>query len=140
MLFLKLRDASNTAAEVLWGVWLFPLAVLIYKSRLLPRFLGVWLAIGGVAYFSYSMAGTLWPQYQITVFVISQPATFCEIALTLWLVIKGAEPRDLGARKSACWSGAKLTLTKGRLGVDASRSVPGDRRGPTVGQMRSVGG
>jgi hypothetical protein len=100
MLFLKLRDAQNTAAEVLWGVWLFPLAVLIYKSRLLPRFLGVWLAIGGAAYLSLSMAGTLWPQYQSTVFVISQPATFCEIALTLWLVIKGAEPRDLGARNS----------------------------------------
>jgi hypothetical protein len=28
MLFLKLRDSQNTAAEVLWGVWLFPLAVL----------------------------------------------------------------------------------------------------------------
>jgi hypothetical protein len=100
MLFLKLRDAQNTAAEVLWGVWLFPLAVLVYKSRLVPRFLGVWLAIGGAAYLALSVAGTLWPQYQGTVFTISQPATFCEIALTLWLVIKGAKPRDLGASES----------------------------------------
>jgi Domain of unknown function (DUF4386) len=93
MLFLKLRDAQNTAAEVLWGVWLFPLAVLVYKSHLVPRFLGVWLAIGGAAYLALSMAGTLWPQYQGTVFTISQPATFCEVALTLWLVIKGTEPQ-----------------------------------------------
>jgi Domain of unknown function (DUF4386) len=95
MLFLKLRDSQNTAAEVLWGVWLFPLAVLVYKSKFLPRFLGVWLAIGGLAYVALSMAGTLWPQYQGTVFSISQPATFSEIALTLWLLIKGAKPLEL---------------------------------------------
>jgi len=94
MLFLKLRDAQNTAAEVLWGVWLFPLAVLVYKSRFLPRFLGVWLAIGGFAYLALSMTGTLWPEYQGTVFKISQPAMFCEVALTLWLLVKGANLQE----------------------------------------------
>jgi hypothetical protein len=94
MLFLKLRDSQNTAAEALWGLWLFPLAVLVYKSKFLPRFLAVWLAIGGLAYVSLCIAGTLWPQYQGAVFAFSQPATFCEIALTLWLLIKGANPRD----------------------------------------------
>jgi hypothetical protein len=34
MLFLKLRDAQNTAAEVLWGVWLFPLALLVYRDAM----------------------------------------------------------------------------------------------------------
>ena len=47
MLFIKLRDSQNTAADLLWGIWLFPLAMLVYKSRFLPRFLGVWLAIAG---------------------------------------------------------------------------------------------
>jgi Domain of unknown function (DUF4386) len=92
MLFLKLRDSQNTAAELLLGVWLFPLAVLVYKSQFLPRFLGVWLAIGGLAWVALSMVGTLWPQYKGVVFTVSQPATFCEVALTLWLVIKGAKP------------------------------------------------
>jgi hypothetical protein len=94
MLFLKLRDSQNTAAEVLWGIWLLPLALLVYRSRFLPRFLGVWLAIGGVAYVALSMAGTLWPQYERTVSMISQPATFSEVALTLWLLIKGAKPQQ----------------------------------------------
>jgi len=96
MLFLKLRDSQNTAAELLWGIWLFPLAVLVYKSRFLPRLLGVWLAIGGLAWVALSMVGTLWPQYQGEVLKISQPATLCEIALTLWLVIKGATPKQTG--------------------------------------------
>lgn len=92
MLLLKLRDSQNTAAELLWGVWLIPLAVLVYRSRFMPRFLGVWLAIGGLAWISLSLAGTLWPGYQHTVFMVSQPATLCEVALTLWLLIKGAKP------------------------------------------------
>ena len=93
MLFLRLRDHQNTAAEILWGVWLLPLAVLVYKSRFLPRFLGVWLAINGVAYVAVSFTGVLLPQYQAKVFNISQPALFGELAFMLWLVIKGAKPQ-----------------------------------------------
>ena len=92
MLFLRLRDHQNTAAEILWGLWLFPLAILVYRSRFLPRFLGVWLVINGLAYVIMSFAGELLPQYQGKVFIISQPALFGELALMLWLVIKGAKP------------------------------------------------
>ena len=47
MLFLRLHHQEVAAAEVLWGLWLFPLAILVYRSRFLPRFLGVWLIIKG---------------------------------------------------------------------------------------------
>lgn len=97
MLFLRLRDHQNIAAEILWGVWLFPLALLVYRSRFLPRFLGVWLALGGFAYIALSVTGVLWPQYQNKVFTIAQPAFFSEIALMLWLVFKGARPPATGA-------------------------------------------
>lgn len=92
VLFLKLRDQQNTAAEILWGVWLFPLALLVYRSRFLPRLLGVWLALGGFAYVILSLTGELLPQYQGKVFAYAQPAFFGELALVLWLVIKGARP------------------------------------------------
>ena len=90
--FLKLHDEQNTAAEILWGVWLFPLALLVYRSRFLPRFLGVWLALGGLAYVLLSLIGELAPQYQSRVFAFAQPAFFGEIAIMLWLVIRGARP------------------------------------------------
>jgi len=92
MLFLRLHDQQNTAAEMLWGGWLFPLAVLVYRSRFLPRFLGVWLVLNGFAYLIMSVTGLLLPPYQQRVFLLSQPALFGEIALMLWLVIKGARP------------------------------------------------
>ena len=95
MLFLHLRDHQNTAAEILWGVWLFPLALLVYRSRFLPRFLGIWLIINGFAYVILSLTGELLPQYQNKVFIMSQPALFGELALMLWLVIKGAKPQPL---------------------------------------------
>jgi Domain of unknown function (DUF4386) len=92
MLFLQLRDRQNTAAEILWGVWLIPLALLTYRSRFLPRFLGLWLALNGLAYIVLSFTGILFPRYQGDVFVYSQPAMFAELAFMLWLVIKGANP------------------------------------------------
>ncbi len=97
VLFLRLHNSQITASLALAGAWLFPLAILVYRSRFLPRFLGVWLAIGGFAYVALSLTAVLWPQYQEKVFTYSQPAFFGEIALTLWLVIKGAKPQTLNA-------------------------------------------
>jgi len=92
MLFLRLHDHQNTAAEILWGVWLLPLAVLVYRSRFLPRFLGIWLAVNGVAYVILSLTGILVPPYQARWFNLSQPALLGELVFMLWLVFKGAQP------------------------------------------------
>lgn len=97
MFMLNLRDHQYTAAEILWGVWLFPLGALIYKSRFMPRFLGVWLALGGVCYVALSLTGVMFPDYQGRVFKISQPAMFGELALMFWLLIKGARPLSQAA-------------------------------------------
>jgi uncharacterized protein DUF4386 len=97
MLLLDLHDHQITAAEILWGVWLLPLAVLVYRSGFLPRFLGVWLALGGFAYVILSLTGELWPPYQEKVFTYSQPAFFGELALMAWLLIKGARPQPPNA-------------------------------------------
>src|SRR6266480_3604281 len=99
LLFLRLHHAQIVAAEILWGLWLFPMGALAYKSRFLPRFIGVWLIINGVAYIVLSLTGLFFPDYQDKVFAYSQPALFGELAIMLWLVIKGASPPEpLAAR------------------------------------------
>src|SRR2546426_276301 len=90
LLFLRLHHAQIVAAEILWGLWLFPMGALAYKSRFLPRFIGVWLIINGVAYIVLSLTGLFFPDYQNKVFAYSQPALFGELAIMLWLVFKGA--------------------------------------------------
>ena len=47
MLFLNLHNRGFTVAETFWGLRLFPLGLLVYRSRFPPRFLGVWLIIAG---------------------------------------------------------------------------------------------
>ena len=100
MLFLRLHHQEIVAAEILWGLWLFPLAILTYRSRFLPRFLGVWLIINGFAYLIISFTGLLLPQYEDMVSNIVFPALLGEMAFMLWLVIKGAKPQPLDASAS----------------------------------------
>jgi hypothetical protein len=97
MLLLRLHDEQNTAAEMLWGLWLIPLAMLVYRSRFLPRFLGVWLFINGIAYVVLCLTGELFPQYYNKAFIMSQPALFGELAFMLWLVIKGSKSQSQSA-------------------------------------------
>ena len=92
MFFLNLHGRGFVVAEIFWGLWLFPLALLVYRSRFLPRFLGVWLALAGVAWVIVSLSGILLPQYQNNVYGYAQPAILGEIAFMLWLTIKGARP------------------------------------------------
>jgi hypothetical protein len=90
MLFLNLHFEGLVVDEIFMGLWLLPLALLVYRSRFLPRFLGVWLALGGFTWVILSLTEVLSPQYYDKVFNFTQPAAFGEVAFMLWLVIKGA--------------------------------------------------
>jgi uncharacterized protein DUF4386 len=92
MLFVNLHGRGLVTAELFWGLWLFPLGALVYRSRFLPRFLGVWLVLAGIAWVALSLTGILAPQYQTQLNRYAQPAFFGEIAFMFWLLIKGANP------------------------------------------------
>jgi hypothetical protein len=95
MLFLRLHHQGVVANEIFWGLWLLPFGALVYKSRFIPRFLGVWLIINGFAYVVISFTGLLLPQYEAKVFNSTFPILLGEMAIMLWLVIKGAKPPAL---------------------------------------------
>jgi hypothetical protein len=89
-LLLAMDKEGTPIAEIFWGLWLLPLGLLVYRSGFLPRFLGVWLIINGLAYVALSLIGVLLPQYADAAFRLAQPALMGEVALTLWLLIVGA--------------------------------------------------
>jgi len=105
MLFLNLHSRGFVVVEIFWGLWLFPLALLVYRSRFLPRFLGVWLTLAGFAWVILSLTGVLLPQYVDKVDTYLQPAILGEIVFMLWLVIKGAKPPVLNAAASLSAAG-----------------------------------
>jgi hypothetical protein len=91
MVFLRMHGHGVLANEVFWGLWLFPFGLLVYRSRFLPRILGVWLMLNCFAYLATSVTGILWPQYEQRVSNWVFPAMLGEVAIMLWLVIMGAK-------------------------------------------------
>lgn len=79
--------------EMSWGLWLFPLALLVYRSKFLPRFLGVWLFVNGIAYVVMSTVGLLFSQHIKGLSTIATPFLLGEVALSLWLLIAGVRVR-----------------------------------------------
>ena len=101
MFFLRLHHQGVVANEIFWGLWLFPFGLLVYRSRFLPRILGVWLIINCFAYLAVSFTGLLWPQYEEMLFNRAFPAMLGELAIMLWLVIMGAKEQPAAAPASS---------------------------------------
>jgi len=94
MAFLKINDYCVSALVLFYGLWLFPLAILVYQSGFIPRFLGIWLLINGIVYVLLSFATIVLPEYKDLVFMVGMPAMFGELVLMLWLLIKGVSMRQ----------------------------------------------
>jgi hypothetical protein len=88
MLFLDLRSFGISVAQIFWGLWLFPLGYLVYRSGFLPRVLGVLVMIGGVGYLFDVVAFLRFPDSTVS---ISQFTFVGEVVLPLWLLFKGVD-------------------------------------------------
>lgn len=89
MFFLRLHGLGNVVSEMFWGVWLLPFGLLIARSRFMPRLLGIWLLLDGVAWIGLSVVALLAPSYSNLAFKAAQPAVFAELAVMLWLITIG---------------------------------------------------
>ncbi|HKF22730.1 MAG TPA: DUF4386 domain-containing protein [Candidatus Angelobacter sp.] len=97
MLFLNLHHQLHLANMIFWGLWLLPFGLLVYRSRFLPRFLGVWLMVACFGWLALSFTGLLFPGYQDRVYSLTQPVVLGELAMMLWLAILGAKERQSAA-------------------------------------------
>src|SRR5215831_17966376 len=91
MLFIRLHGQGIMIAEIFWGLWLFPFGLLVFRSGFLPRFIGVWLMINCFGYVALSVIALFFYSYYNTAFTVLQPVLFGELAIMLWLLIKGAK-------------------------------------------------
>lgn len=85
MRFLDMRQSGILLAQVFYGLWLIPLGVLVFRSRFLPKVLGVLLVIAAVGYLVDSGTQLLSPGLT----TISQFTFIGELLFPLWLVIRG---------------------------------------------------
>ena len=91
MFFLDLLDHGFRIAYIPWGLWLFPLGYLVFKSGYIPKILGVLLFIGCFGYLIDFVTLLLFPG-----FVEIRSFTFIgELLLPLWFVIRGVNVEKL---------------------------------------------
>lgn len=99
MFYLNQYDYGNLIVQIFWGLWLFPLGYLIFKSGIIPKFLGILLMLGCLSYLINFFGNALFPNYSelgISSYV-RLPATLGEIGTCLWLLIMGAKNNIISA-------------------------------------------
>ena len=97
LLFFNLHKSGFTMAQIFYGLWLFPLGLLVYRSGFLPRWLGILLmadCIGVlITFFQFFLLPDLdaisYPGYAI--------GLIAEFSLSLWLIIKGVKVQATAA-------------------------------------------
>jgi len=80
---------STATALVVFGAYCIALGALVLRSRLMPRFIGALLMIGGLGWLTYAnlpLARSLQP-YNIAI------GMFGELVFTLWLLAAGLRPQ-----------------------------------------------
>jgi hypothetical protein len=105
MLFLNLHSYGFDITAIFWGLWLFPLGLLVYWSGFIPRLLGVLLVLNGFTFPVNSFTSLLLPQYENIVSRWMKPLSFAELLFMFWLLIMGAKPKPLPGPASPAVAG-----------------------------------
>jgi Domain of unknown function (DUF4386) len=87
---LRLETVGFNLALIFFGSYGVCAGYLIFKSTFLPKFIGIFLAFGGICYLFYSFAIFLSPQFAThLVPYIQIPSGLAELTFCLWLLLAG---------------------------------------------------
>ena len=90
-LFVNLYKNGSVIAQIPYGVWLFPLGYLVFKSRFLPKILGILLIADFFGLLIFVIQRFLLPGYDVISYPCTAVSFIAELSLTFWLLIKGVK-------------------------------------------------
>jgi hypothetical protein len=93
--------AATGIDEMFCGLWLLPFGWPVVCSRFLPRWLGYWLLLDGIALVFISVTWFLALTNADALFRYFQPIFMAELAPMLWLLIVGVREQPLVAAATA---------------------------------------
>jgi len=96
-LSINVYKTGWVTAQLFFGTWLFPLGYLVYRSKFLPRFLGVLLMLDGIAVLVWFLQALLLPAYSAIHYPGLVVSFIAELGLALWLLVKGVKVVDAEA-------------------------------------------
>ena len=88
-LFIRLHSHGIQIIQIFWGLWLFPFGLLVYRSRFIPKILGILLIVAGVGYLLGTITFLILPQYQSAFSTPIMILEMGELPIILWLLIVG---------------------------------------------------
>ncbi len=94
MLFINLCKNGRIIAQIPYGIWLFPLGYLVFKSGFLPKILGILLIADGFGLLIYVSQFFLLPGYEVISYPCMVVSFIAELSLTLWLLFKGVKDQE----------------------------------------------
>jgi hypothetical protein len=89
MLYYDLYLHGYEIANIFFALWLVPLGILVYKSRFLPRVLGILLVVGGCGLFLEVFIHFLFPNLVVVNTILLIPQTIAEFSFLLWTLVRG---------------------------------------------------
>jgi hypothetical protein len=102
LLLLDLQHSGYLIAQIFFGLWLFPLGLLAYRSGMFPRTIGVLLMTGTVAYLADALLHFLAPGVADTTAMALIPVVIvAEVAMLAYLLIKGVKSAPSPIRSAA---------------------------------------
>ena len=91
---LRLKTVGFHLSLVFYGFYGLSAGYLIFRSAFLPKVIGIFLAIGGLCYITYSFASFLVPKFAASLVPYIQiPSGLAELTFCLWLLIAGVNSK-----------------------------------------------
>ncbi len=102
LLLLDIHHYGIVNASIFFGLWLIPLGLLVYRSRMFPKALGVLLMVGGVCYPVGVLAVYLTPAFgeAAKALLINVP-TVAEVWMLGYLLVFGVRSSPPATRATA---------------------------------------
>jgi hypothetical protein len=92
MLLVTMHKYGMITIEIFSGLWLIPFGQLVFKSKFIPKILGILLIMGGMAYVIESLTFWLFPDNQPLVSRFMMIIyTIGETPIIFWLLIRGTK-------------------------------------------------
>ena len=92
LLMLELHHYGFLIAQVFFGLWLFPMGVLAYKSGMFPKALGLALIVGCLCYLAEVIATFLAPGFAASIKTfLNIPPTIAELWMVGYLLVVGVK-------------------------------------------------
>lgn len=99
MLFLDTFNSTWLIGLIFFGLHLFILAYLIFKSGYIPIILGILLFVASLGYLIDSFANFLLPNYsdykEIFLLIVAVPGFIGELSFCLWLLLRGNKIQEV---------------------------------------------